>query len=135
MNAGPIVETVRRYYPEVEAVYLFGSHGTPDAREDSDVDIALLLPPAEAKAAGGLYHSKCREELERVLSRPVDLINLRRVNTVFRHEIVWEGRIIYQRSEFAVDEFEMLTMSFYQKLNEERAEILAEIQRTGRILG
>jgi predicted ATPase len=30
------------------------------------------------------------------------------------------------------DEFEMLMLSFYQKLNEERQDILAEFARTGR---
>jgi len=56
------------------------------------------------------------------------------VNTVFQHEIIHHGRIIYNADEYATAEFEMLTMSFYQKLNEERKEILEEVMKTKRIL-
>ena len=41
-------------------------------------------------------------------------------------EIIWiilNGRI-YDGDWFAVEEFEMLTLSYYQKLNEERADIV-----------
>ncbi|MCZ7670644.1 MAG: hypothetical protein M5U34_27580 [Chloroflexi bacterium] len=41
-------------------------------------------------------------------------------------------RRIFCADEYAADEFEMLTLSYYQKLNEERREILAEFARTGR---
>ena len=38
------------------------------------------------------------------------------------------GRLLFCGNRFAVSECEMLTISYYQKLNEERAEILAEIK-------
>jgi PHD/YefM family antitoxin component YafN of YafNO toxin-antitoxin module len=41
-------------------------------------------------------------------------------------------RRIYCADAYAADEFEMLTLSYYQKLNEERREILAEGLRSGR---
>jgi uncharacterized protein len=78
--------------------------------------------------------SDCRDALENVLKKTVDLINLRTVNTVFQNEIIQQGRIIYQQNERIVDEFEMQVMSFYQKLNEERAGILEDILASGRIL-
>jgi hypothetical protein len=78
--------------------------------------------------------SDCRDALENVLKRTVDLINLRTAHTVFQNEIIQQGRIIYQQNERAVDEFEMQVMSSYQKLNEERAGILEDILETGRIL-
>jgi predicted nucleotidyltransferase len=130
-----IAKTVLRFYPDVEAVYLFGSHGTEDQRGDSDADIALLLPPDMAKTIKNLAMSQCSLALDDILKKPVDLINLRMVNIVFQHEIIQGARIIYQRSRYAVDEYEMYVMSLYQKLNEERAEILQEIFHTGRIIG
>jgi predicted nucleotidyltransferase len=134
MSSGEIVKTVRSCYPEVEAIYLFGSYLTPDQQPDSDVDIAVLLPHKKAKLVKNLAMSDCRDALETVLKRTVDLINLRMVNTVFQNEIIQHGRIIYQQNEYAVDEFEMLVLSFYQKLNEERAGILQDILESGRIL-
>ncbi len=134
MSSETIVKTVLSCYPEVEAIYLFGSYLTPDQQPDSDVDVAVLLPHKKAKFVKNLVMSDCRNALETVLKRTVDLINLRTVNTVFQNEIIQHGRIIYQQNEYAIDEFEMLVMSFYQKLNEERAGILEDILASGRIL-
>ena len=47
-HALPIMEiekTIRDFYPEVQAIYLFGSFARGNAQYDSDVDIAVLLPP------------------------------------------------------------------------------------------
>jgi len=131
-QADKIITTILKYYPAAQAIYLFGSHGTADARPDSDVDIGVLLAPGESREAGSLVMSDLRFELESLLKRNVDLINLREVPTVLQKEIVMtEGRI-YQADEYAADEFEMLTISNYQKLNEERAGILREVIASGR---
>jgi predicted nucleotidyltransferase len=129
-----IIQTVLRRYPEVQAIYLFGGYGSPDERPESDLDLALLLNPEAAKAAASLAAGDLRLDLESLLERETDLINLRRVNTVFQHEIIQTGRVIYQQSEFEVDSFEAQVMTLYQKLNEERSEILREILESGRVL-
>jgi len=71
--------------------------------------------------------------LESLLSRDVDLINLRRVPTVLRKEVIAADRRIYSGDEYAADEFEMLTLSLYQKLNEERAGIVEDAMAGGRL--
>jgi uncharacterized protein len=129
-----IIRTVLKHYPDVQAVYLFGTYGTPDERPDSDIDIALLLPPQQAKAAKPLAMSDLCFQLTAILKKEVDLINLRRVPTVLQKEIVAANRRIYHSNEYAADEFEMLTLSYYQKLNEERAEIVQDALRTGRFI-
>jgi len=101
---------------------------------DSDVDFALLLPHRSRNGNLELAGSDCRNELEQLLKKDVDLLNLRKLSTVFQKEVVFNGRLIYCGNRYAVDEFEMLTLSYDQKLNEERAGILAEIQKTGKIL-
>lgn len=134
MSREIIVGTVLRWHPDAEAIYLFGSYLTPDQRQDSDADIAVLLPHEEARQVKSLAMSGCREALETVLHRTVDLVNIRTVNTVFQHEIIQQGRIIYQKKESVVDGFEMRVLSAYQKLNEERAGILEDILASGRVL-
>jgi len=128
-----IITAVLKYYPDVQAVYLFGSYGTDEAWTDSDVDIAVLLPHEKSPKAGSLLMSDLRFELERLLGKGVDLINLRQVPTVLQKEVVMDDRRICQPDEYAADEFEMLTFSYYQKLNEERREILESILADGRI--
>jgi uncharacterized protein len=127
-----IISIVLDAYPQTEAIYLFGSFGTADEWPSSDVDIALLLPPAEARQAGSLALSDLHLALASALDKEVDLINLRQVSTVMQKEVIFNGRRIYCRDEYAADTFEMLVISFYQKLNEERRGILEEFQKTGR---
>ncbi len=129
-----VISAILRHYPRVQGVYLFGTFATAMERPDSDLDIALLLPPAEARKEKSLAFSACRDELESLTKRSVDLINLREINTVFRNEIINEGRLIYVADEAQKDIFEMNVLSAYQKLNEERAEILKEIEASGRVL-
>jgi len=126
-----ITDIVVSSYPAVQGIYLFGSRETGMLRPDSDTDIALLLPHHQAKQEKNLILSKCRFDLEDALHCPVDLLNARQVSTVFQKEII-SGDLIYCADQYAVDEFEMLVISFYQKLNQERAEILDSFLKTGR---
>jgi predicted nucleotidyltransferase len=130
MNA--VVEALLHVYPDCQAIYIFGSWGTPDERPGSDADIALLLPDETARKNAGLSYSGVRTALEEMLGRPVDLVNLRMVQTVFRKEVIAAGRRIFCADETLVAEFEARTLSYYQKLNDERREILEEFARTGR---
>jgi len=127
-----IVRTVLAAFPNTQAIYLFGSYGTDNEWPTSDVDIALLLPPAQAKPAGSLMMSPLRFALESLLKKEVDLINLRQVSTVLQKEIIFADRRIFCADNDAADEFAMLTLSFYQKLNQERQGILDEFQKTKR---
>lgn len=127
-----IVPPVLAAFPAVQAIYLFGSYGTADQWPTSDADIALLLPYAEAKSAGSLTMSDLRFALEARLKCDVDLINLRLVSTVLQKEVIAAERRIYCADGYAAAEFEMLVLSLYQKLNEERRGILEEFSRTKR---
>lgn len=127
-----IIEQVLSACPDSQAIYLFGSFDTGDERPDSDVDLALLLPPAQAKRAGSLPMSPLRFALEKSLGRTVDLINLRRVSTVLQKEVVFSERRIYCADQYEVETFEMLVLSCYQRLNYERREILEAFARDGR---
>ncbi len=55
-----IIGTLLAAYPATQAIYLFGSYGTENEWPDSDVDIALLLPPDAAKKVGTLVMSILR---------------------------------------------------------------------------
>jgi len=68
------------------------------------------------------------------LDMDVDLIDLRHANTVFQNEIVSHGHVLHAWSTHAVQVFEMLSLSLWQKLNQERAGIVSDILASGRIL-
>lgn len=123
-----MVRIILEHTPAVQAIYLFGSYGTTDEWPNSDVDIALLLPPGQAQRS---LMDAMPLALTQLLGKEVDLINLRQVSTVFQKEIIMAERRIFCADAYAADEFEMLVLSRYQKLNEERADILAEGLRSG----
>lgn len=131
-NDQAIVNVVLAHHAHAQAVYLFGTYGTEHEWPSSDVDVALLLPPEAAKQSGSLTWSDLHLALEHLLGNDVDLINLRRASTVLQKEVVYGGRRLFCADPHAVDEFETLVLSFYQKLSEERAEILADGLRSGR---
>jgi len=128
-----LVDSLSRHYPDLQAVYVFGTYGTEDERPESDVDVALLLPVQSAKRAGNLALGPCAGELCSLLGREVDLINLRRVDTVFQNEIIRTGRVVFGRNDGERESFELLTIAKYQKLSEERSGIIEEILRSGRV--
>lgn len=126
------MEPILSQFPRIQAVYLFGSCADAADTKDSDIDISLLLPHEEAKAAGSLVMSPLRFELENRLGRKVDLVNLRLVSTVFQKEIIASENRVFCVDENAADTFEMLVLSLYGKLNEERSDILASFHATRR---
>lgn len=126
-----ICRVVLSHYPATQGIYLFGSQLSKNRRSDGDVDVAVLLTHVQAKKEKSLAFSECRFELERAFGCSVDLLNARCVSTVFQKEIIF-GKLIYCADKAAVEEFEMLTLSYYQKLNEERAGILESFLKTGR---
>ena len=127
-----LIQTVLSDYPGTQAIYLFGSWGTEDEWPDSDVDMAVLLPPQQAMGVDFWAWNTLAVRLGDIAHKPVDLLNARQVSTVMRKEIIMADRRIFCADEYAADEFEMLTLSYYQKLNQERAGILAEGLRSGR---
>ncbi|MES2677528.1 MAG: nucleotidyltransferase domain-containing protein [Pseudomonadota bacterium] len=119
-----IINIILQYIPNVEAIYVFGSAALNQENKNSDVDIAILLPVMQAKEIGNLYLTDLHSDLMLLLKKEVDLINLRAASTVLQKEIISKGKVIFCANLHSKNEFEMLTISFYQRLNFERKEIL-----------
>jgi predicted nucleotidyltransferase len=128
-----IVPIVQRFYPDMETLYLFGSYGTGHETGESDIDLALLLPPLSAKKEGSLVMKDCWFSLYKTLSRQVDMINLRLVDTLFQNEIVQSGRLLFCADEVSRLSFEMMALSLYQKLQDERRGIVERIMQSKRV--
>jgi len=129
-----IITKILDVLPQTRAIYLFGSYVSGDNNIKSDVDIALLFSHIDAKEIGNMYLSKLHLELENMLNLDVDLVNIRSASTIMQNEITYNGIVIFSNDQYMVEEFEMLTLSLYQKLNEERKGILNEISDSKKIL-
>lgn len=127
-----IVDLTRNALPGVQAIYLYGSFTGNATHESSDVDLGILLPHELAGKVGSLAYSDLRSTLEKELHRDVDLVNLRLVPVVLQKEVVATGDLLYRQDETVTAAYEMLVLSLYGKLNEERAGILEQFARTKR---
>jgi predicted nucleotidyltransferase len=124
-----IVEMLLNSLPGVLAVYRFGSWGTQQERRESDIDLAVLpLQPLSP-----LARWETAQKLAQMLSRDVDLVDLRAAFTVMRLQVIAQGERFYCRDEAAVGLFETTVFSEYARLNEERREILADIRARGSV--
>ncbi|ASY78777.1 type VII toxin-antitoxin system MntA family adenylyltransferase antitoxin [Pectobacterium polaris] len=114
-----IVSTLKKQIPDIKIIYLFGSQATGNARADSDVDIAVMA----TRALDPVERWELSHQLAKTVDHDVDLIDLLQASTVLKMEIVRNGKLLYD-AKAAAGEFEMTTLSMYQHLQRERADII-----------
>ena len=102
-------------------IYLFGSFGTSSQHAASDIDIAFL--PALTADPLACFH--LANHLADQLGRSVDLVNLNEASTVLAKEVLRTGSPVDIADPARHQQFEMLTLADYARLNEERQPILA----------
>lgn len=73
-----------------DKIYLFGSHATGEAREGSDIDLAV------DGMEGEVFFKAFGEILLRI-SRDMDLIDLSDAKRTLQNRIKREGRVIYEK--------------------------------------
>jgi predicted nucleotidyltransferase len=126
-----IVTHILQAFPTTQAIYVFGSFGTVDERLESDIDIAIVLPYDIAKHAATPLH-EVSIDLMLATGRPVDLVNLRHVDTILQFEIISTGRRIAAPQRHESDLYELVILKTYQLFTVERADIVAHGLHTGR---
>jgi uncharacterized protein len=114
-----IVNSLAGFDPAV--IYLFGSYGGPAQHPESDIDLAFL--PAAPVAPLVIFY--LAGELSERLRSPVDLVDLTQASTVFAKEVILTGTPLVIYHPAIHQQFEMLALANYARLNEERHTVLA----------
>lgn len=128
-----IFQPILAAHSTTQAIYLYGTWGTEHQHPGSDIDLAVLLPHDEAKKIDMWEWNLLTMDVARAARvERADLINLRTAPVILRKEIIIAERRIHCADLYAAEEFEMLTLSFYQKLSDERREIVESGLKTGR---
>jgi predicted nucleotidyltransferase len=91
------IQQVFETYPEVAAVYLFGSRAEDRARPDSDYDLAVVSTSSQNARPRRL---DLLTDLARVGLDNVDLAFLDQTDLVLCHEAVRPNQLIFARPEF-----------------------------------
>ncbi len=121
------LSVLRAALPDAWAIYVYGSFARGEQWPESDIDLAVLLPPAqEIPNLLDLMSKICQQT-----GRDTDVVNIRKIGNVLRHEILADGRSLYMSQPDLVLEWEVSAMSGYARHREEIRDILEDFRRTG----
>lgn len=101
-------------FPEIAAVYLFGSFARGNVRRGSDVDVAILTrSPSSARR-----RSRSRSEYAAAVSGAlgcdrVDVVVMNDAPVVLRHEIFRDGKLLFVRDRAGLSRFRVLSSREY----------------------
>lgn len=90
------LRTVFRKYPQIQAVYLFGSASAGSVHQESDLDLAIVPRTKDLRKkrvdilADLAHHGFCN----------VDLVFLEGDDIVLQYEAVRQNVLVYQKPEF-----------------------------------
>lgn len=124
-----VIEHLKEF--NISTIYLFGSFNKGEERIDSDVDLAFL-------SNDNIDEYTCfmkAQELAEIFKRDVDLIDLKKITTVFKAQIIGTAKVIYCNDNSKRAYFEIKSLKEYALLNEERREILDKIKESGIVYG
>lgn len=123
-----LVAAIRTRLPNAMAIYAFGSQVQGTAGPHSDLDLAVLV----AGYADPLVLWDLACQLADEAGCPVDLLDLRAASTVMQYQVIITGRVLWSIG-LPATLFETFVLSEKTALDEARAPLLADIQRTGKI--
>ena len=99
--AGVLEAYFRETPVPLSCAYLFGSYARGEVTASSDIDVAVLFPagPPARDAHGALLGpaTSVRGDLERLLGRTVDLVDLRRAPVDLIHRVLRDGQLLVER--------------------------------------
>ncbi len=120
-------DTVLAAVPDAWAVYVYGSFARGEEWPESDLDMAVLLPPNRRIPDLLELLSAVSERIH----RDVDIVDLRGVGDVLRREVLESGRILFDSDPNQTLAWEASAMSRYAHYREEVRDILDDFRRTG----
>lgn len=121
-----VVEELTSKWPNIQAIYVFGSVATGEDRPGSDLDLAVLGSPNPTLAW------QLAIELGTLLVHDVDLVDLRSVNHLLQAEVVQKGKLLWCHDPLEVEDWELSVWSSYQNMVEQTKYIVEEGIASGR---
>ena len=130
MNRNAILNLVQSRFPNLLALYAFGSRVTGQATSESDLDLAILVDgPVDPFAIFTLAG-----EIAEIAGHEVDLVDLRAASTVMQHQIITSGERLWQRDSRAAL-YEATILNMKTALDEARAGLIGDILKRGTVYG
>ena len=133
-NRELLLEKIKNYLledKEVVAIVLFGSYARKDEKVDSDIDIAIKLNRELSKKD----KFKLQLELEELVNKDVDLLNLDELDDGVRYEILINSETLYVKDELEFELYKLRMYKSYLELNESREKIIENLKNGEGIYG
>lgn len=106
-------------------IYIFGSIVANRVRDDSDIDIAILTD----KKIDEYQLYMISQQLADELKREVDIVDLKDASTIFKAEIIKNGKLIYNSDNLGKMYYQLEVLRDYTFLNERRQEIIDKLKK------
>lgn len=90
------LEEVFEQFPEIQAVYLFGSYATGQERAESDLDLGIFTD----QTAQPSFKLKLLTAMTKNGFTNLDLVMLNEADPVVRYEAIRPNKIIYSKRSF-----------------------------------
>lgn len=107
------IQRILESHEEVVAAYIYGSVARGQEREESDIDLGLLL--RDDFVPDGLYPARLAEEIARGcgLRQEVDIRTLNGMPLTFLHQVLRHGVLVFTRDDRRRAEFETRVYDMY----------------------
>lgn len=89
---GAIINFAKRYV-DIVAIYVFGSMATARNRSRSDIDVGIMV----RRPMKGTERVQMETSLSNLLKKDVDLIIFGEASPLLQHQILKNGRLVYEK--------------------------------------
>ncbi|TVQ66913.1 MAG: nucleotidyltransferase domain-containing protein [Oceanospirillales bacterium] len=128
MDTSFIIHFLQQHFPNVMAIYAFGSRTMGMADVNSDLDLAILVEGY----AEPLKLWEQSNQLANELGMEVDLLDFRATSTVMQYQILTHGERLWSK-DLRADLYEAAVLSEKTNLDEARADLIQEINKDGHV--
>lgn len=116
---------------DTDFIILFGSFAKGTEQEDSDIDLAYF----SKKQLSSYERFILAGQLAVISGCEVDLVDIKRIDTVFNMQIFAYGTPIYMADKNEYIRQQMRAYSMYVTLNEQRASVIESFKERGSVYG
>ncbi|AVX19825.1 hypothetical protein SAMN02745885_00168 [Carboxydocella sporoproducens DSM 16521] len=99
--------------PNILFAFLFGSWARGDAREDSDVDIAVYLKDRDYDI---LEYLDWKRDLEEICGRTVDLAILNEATPLLKYQVYLDGVLLFSKDDILASNFLVRALFEYEDI-------------------